>query len=420
MKKILISIILLITSSLVLADWGATPLSDNDRPKRGWIKSFSKAKIRLADENRNIQDTINACPRSGYCIVKVKKKNSPYPAFYLNHSKTKIMGISDNNNSKPEIHITKPDNESATYIWIDNDNADKSLKEVIIENLSLVGRKIDGRGNSLKGIIVQSSNISKIQIIKNNIDGIQVIGSTANNNDIAFTEAIGVQGTGNKDYNTITDIIIENNIVTNMRTGNSESVNISGNVKNWEIKNNQITDVDNIAIDAGGNGKNAVDAARYGFIEGNTVKEFVFPEDYRAAAIYIDGGKYIHVEGNSTINTGKNYTKGNQIGYQIGAENCMVASHITMVNNHSLINAKREDLMIGGWGKVGCDGSDDGVGSIAFITVKNNNFKQTTMSYRISHAIIDESGVKEVNQRGDGFVPKKHLPNGNAIKTNKR
>src|SRR5208282_3619411 len=72
----------------------------------------------------------------------------------------------------------------------------------------------------------------------------------------------------------ITNLVISGNEVYSLKTGNSESVNVDGNVTNFAITNNLVHDNDNIGIDAigyEGVGPVGHDEAMHGEISGNTI-----------------------------------------------------------------------------------------------------------------------------------------------------
>jgi len=154
-------------------------------------------------------------------------------------------------------------------------------------------------------------------------------------------------------------------------------------------------------------------------------------------AIYVDGGKNIHIEGNKVGRTATellaagitqdNYTDHSH-GYVIGAEQCTTTENITLINNESY-NGKYEDLSVGAYGGTGyrsgitCDTSRSrGEGYIKSITVSDNVFNSPNnrrlnysypnnsaeitdqagtspfpvqRTYRITSAIIDQQGIEE-------------------------
>jgi hypothetical protein len=102
-------------------------------------------------------------------------------------------------------------------------------------------------------------------------------------------------------------LVISGNQVYNLKTGNSESVNVDGNVMNFSITNNLVHDNDNIGIDAigyEGVGPVGYDEAMYGEISGNTVynisgiNNLGEGKSYDADGVYCDGCAYVTIERN--------------------------------------------------------------------------------------------------------------------------
>jgi parallel beta-helix repeat protein len=112
----------------------------------------------------------------------------------------------------------------------------------------------------------------------------------------------------------IEGLVLEGNEVFNLRTGQSESVVLNGNVTGFTVSGNHVHDCNNIGIDFIGYEESApvaVDRVRNGVCRGNLVHgiDSSFNPGYggnfttgggerSAAGIYIDGGTNITVEGN--------------------------------------------------------------------------------------------------------------------------
>ena len=105
-----------------------------------------------------------------------------------------------------------------------------------------------------------------IQLLNNLLHNIT---TSSEENGNAF--GIAVYGTS---QTPISHLVISGNEVYSLKTGNSESVNVDGNVTNFAITNNLVHDNDNIGIDAigyEGVGPVGHDEAMYGEIRGNTI-----------------------------------------------------------------------------------------------------------------------------------------------------
>ncbi|HEV3278351.1 MAG TPA: choice-of-anchor Q domain-containing protein [Terriglobia bacterium] len=129
----------------------------------------------------------------------------------------------------------------------------------------------------------------------------------------------------------ITGLVINGNEVYDLRTGNSESVNVDGNVTHFAITNNLVHDNDNIGIDAigyEGVGPVGYDEAMYGEISGNTVYNIsgiTNPGEgyeYDADGLYCDGCAYVTFERNLILQVdyGIETTSENQVCLANGTE----------------------------------------------------------------------------------------------------
>jgi hypothetical protein len=395
-------------------EWGARPLSEKYRPGRKWIKNFATtpdviAKGSIADAIESCDDVVGA---EKHCVIGISNTASGLP-LEIFRSNTKLIGV-DN-----MLPLTTPKNTSFIYIG-------ENTKQVIIENLNLKGHKAGD--NEITAIFVEGKNIHNIFINNNKIHDFD------SDQD---AHGIAIYGSGKTEKQAIRNIIIEGNDVFDMRTGSSESIVVNGNVMFWEIKNNIINNINNIAIDAvGGEGTSPTrtkegcilpgieDAARYGFIENNMVTRMSTKgnpaydnAETWAAAIYIDGAHNVKITNNIVKNA--------PWAYMLGAENCITTQHISMTKNKAT-GSTYGDLYIGGYSKSGykqdkkinCNpktskDENEGHGNIEHITVKNNMLlssgiseKTVAIEYRTTYAIIIESTVKAINAQGDGSAQK--------------
>lgn len=160
--------------------------------------------------------------------------------------------------------------------------------------------------------------------ILNNI--VHNITTTSEKNGNAF--GISVYGTSKTP---ITQLTINGNEVFDLRTGNSESVNVDGNVTYFAITNNLVHDNDNIGIDAigyEGVGPVGYDEAMYGEISGNTIYNIsgiTNPGEgyqYDADGLYCDGCAYVTFERNLIfqVDYGIETTSENQVCLENGTE----------------------------------------------------------------------------------------------------
>jgi len=423
MKSLAVAAIMVVSTGQIYAKWGANPVDEKHRPKTAWLNAFSKTPDIVA--NGSINSAVEQCNavvgEGKYCVIGI-------PGGVLNEhveifrSKTKLVGT-----DQTALRAGKP----GTMFYI-GDNT----RYVAIENLKIEGMDVGNK--SLFGIIVEGKSINCIAIRNN-----EIYGFSTNNGD---AHAIALYGTGEKASEAIRNILISGNTIHDMRTGSSESIAVNGNVAKWQISNNDIYDINNIAIDIiGGEGTaptrskdgrtfpGKYDVARNGFIEDNFVENLHTSdnpaydnEESWAAAIYIDGAHHVEIHDNVVENTAW--------AYEIGAENCMKTRHITMSGN-SAMDSYFGDLVIGGYNTRGyladrsiecdpaaTDDSDEGHGYVRYISVYENDLASTSTSeddiliqYRTTHTIIEQEGVDPVNDNGNGSA----RGDENAIRTHR-
>ncbi len=200
---------------------------------------------------------------------------------------------------------------------------------------------------------------SNIQLLNNLVHNITT-SSEKNGN------AFGIAVYGTSASASIDSITISGNQVYDLKTGNSETVNVDGNVTNFTISNNIIHDNDNIGIDAigfeGVAPSSSVDYARNGEISGNTVYNISAIDNpgegdqYDADGIYVDGGSQIVIERNLVYNCDLNIEAASE-------HSGHVSSYVTIRNN-VVYNANSVGISIGGYAS-NVGGSDN-------ITIVNN------------------------------------------------
>jgi Bacterial Ig-like domain (group 3) len=162
-----------------------------------------------------------------------------------------------------------------------------------------------------------------IQILSNLIHNIT---TASEKNGNAF--GISVYGTSKTP---ITQLVINGNEVYDLRTGNSESLDVDGNVTYFAITNNLVHDNDNIGIAVigyEGVGPVGYDEAMYGEVGGNTVYNIsgiTNPgegKSYDADGLYCDGCAYVTFERNLIfqVDYGIETTSENQVCQANGTE----------------------------------------------------------------------------------------------------
>lgn len=229
-----------------------------------------------------------------------------------------------------------------------------------IANRIPVGIQVDGSGSGVK---VSACKVHQIwqsaTAASSNGFGIAVYGTSATPLD---------------------GFVLENSEVFNLRTGQSESVVLNGNVTNFAVTGNHVHDCNNIGIDFIGyeeSGPVGFDRARDGVCRGNLVHgiDSSFNPGYggnfttgggerSAAGIYIDGGTNITVEGNRVY--------GCNFGIELASEHASgVTDEIRLLNNllHHNMGA---GLIMGGY--------DANRGKTRLCEIRNNTlFRNDTL-----------------------------------------
>lgn len=181
----------------------------------------------------------------------------------------------------------------------------------------------------------------------------------------------------------ITNLTISGNQVYSLKTGNSESVNVDGNVTHFSITNNVVHDNDNIGIDAIGFeqvGPSGHDQAKYGEISGNTVYNITsygnpaYGNQYAADGLYCDGCEYVVFERNDIHNC--------DLNMEAASEHKSHDSSYVTIRNNLFYDANSVGVSIGGYAS-GVGGSDHVV--VVNNTLYNNNTKNQGAEFQIQY-----------------------------------
>jgi len=242
-----------------------------------------------------------------------------------------------------------------------------------------------------------------IQLLNNLLHNIT---TSSEENGNAF--GIAVYGTS---QTPISHLVISGNDVYSLKTGNSESVNVDGNVTNFAITNNLVHDNDNIGIDAigyEGVGPVGHDEAMYGEIRGNTIYNISGIHNagegnsYDADGVYCDGCAYVTVEDNLIHNvdygievasehkicqsTGTEYSSSGTIGE--GSSPCN-GRYVT-VRNNVVYDSNACGISIGGYA--------NNVGGSAHVVIVNNTlYNNNTQNQAGEFQIQYHSGKAQAN-----------------------
>ncbi len=220
---------------------------------------------------------------------------------------------------------------------------------VIVAGFEIRNYLTSNSANTPAGIWVTGSG-TNIELLNNTVHNIV---SKSERNGNAF--GISVYGTS---QTPISNLTISGNQVYNNKTGNSETVDVDGNVQQFVISNNVVHDNDNIGIDAigfEGVGPSGHDQASYGTISGNTVYNITsygnpaYGNQYAADGIYCDGCAHVTIERNAIHNSDLNI----EVASEHKGHN---ASYVT-VRNNLVYHGNSNGISIGGYSS-GVGGTD--------------------------------------------------------------
>ncbi len=162
-------------------------------------------------------------------------------------------------------------------------------------------------------------------------------------------DAHGIAVYGTSGAIALTDIVIDNNQLYDLKLGSSESLVVNGNVDGFEITNNIVHDNNNIGIDAIGfeGTASANDHARNGLISGNTVYNInsfgnpAYGNQRSAGCIYVDGGDHILIE--------KNVVHHCNVGVELASEHKGKSTSYITLQNNLIHNSTQAGIGIGGY-----------------------------------------------------------------------
>ena len=294
--------------------------SDNGSINRPWQT------IQYGVSQLNIGDTLNIT--SGTYIGKIDLT---------------ISGVSGQ-----EITIRNYNNDNVIISGVTLPDYEYLLNIENINYINIIGLKFQDyqKLDAIGILVINSSNISILNNEFSNIDySSTALGQTPNSSQNSQPIIVF----GRDPLNSIKNLVINENIIHDCETGWSECLSINGNIDGFEVKNNHIYNNTNIPIVAIGHegecSDPTLDQARNGLIKNNNIHDN--PSAYAAAGgIYIDGGKSITIENNTSYN--------NDYGIEIGCENNgnapndPSASNITLRNN-LIYNNKVSGIALGGY-----------------------------------------------------------------------
>lgn len=294
-----------------------------------------------------------------------------------------------------------------------------------IENLEITNYVTSNASNTPVGILIEGSG-SGLAVKDCKVHHIW----QSSTNIAANGFGIAVYGTS---MTPIDGLLLDGNEVYNLRTGQSESVVINGNVINFTVSNNHVHDCNNIGIDFIGYEGSApaeVDRARNGVCQDNLVHgiDSRFNPGYggnfssgggdgSAAGIYVDGGKDILIA--------RNRVYGCNFGIELASENASGFTENIQMTDNLLHHNLGPGIIMGGYdsnrGKTrNCLVSNNTLyrndtlqtygGQIALqFYLENNNFKNnivwanTTTKQMIIHYVTGGTAAQRAFPAGNVF-----------------
>lgn len=258
---------------------------------------------------------------------------------------------------------------------------------ITLKNYSATLPVIDATGITTQDAILAINNKSNITIdgielqnnIQNTAQGILVEGSGDNiiiknckihdihfssNVNAAVNENVNAQGIivfGTNGTTAITNLKIQNNELYNCRLGYSEGIAVNGNVNGFEVSNNNVHNLTNIGIDIIGHEGTcpipANDQARNGLVKNNTAHDCIAAYS-TSGGIYVDGGKNITVENNTSYHNG--------YGIEVGCEKIGQTTDGIIIRNNVFYDNQICALAMGGFDY------PSGSGKVVNSSFKNN------------------------------------------------
>ena len=240
-----------------------------------------------------------------------------------------------------------------------------NVSNITIEGLNLANNEM----LDAKGILIDG-NCDNITIKNNTIYNINF----STNAGDAVTESTNAQPLivfGSDASSPIENLVIVGNEIYNSRTGYSEALAVNGNVDGFKVINNHVHDISNIGIDIIGHEETcsdpANDQARNGVVKNNATYNCI--SDYATSGgIYVDGGKDLLIENNSSYHNG--------YGIEIGCENTGKTTSNIVVKNNVFYDNQVCAIAVGGFDYPG------GSGKVVNCDILNNSCLKNDFSQK--------------------------------------
>ena len=244
---------------------------------------------------------------------------------------------------------------------------------IILEGLEIQNYSSNNVNNEPAGIYVSGSG-AYLQILSSTVRNItESAGASGNAHGIGFYGTLATA---------LSYITLSNNDVYGMKTGNSETITLDGNIVNFTITGNFVHDNDNIGIDATGfygTGPSGHDQARNGLIAGNTVYNITSIANpayngYGADGIYCDGCTEVVIDRNLTFD--------NDLNIEAASENPHRDTSYVTIRNNVVYGGNVAGISIGGY-----DATRGGSDHITIVnnTLFNNNVQSEGGDFQVQY-----------------------------------
>lgn len=261
--------------------------------------------------------------------------------------------------------------------------------------LQLTGQHLIIRQLTLKDVTTDQETLTPMAIsIEGNashiaLDSLQIT-NICNISKNGNAHGIGVYG-----QQSIRSIRITNNQLSHLVLGASEGIALNGDITNFLIADNQLSDTNNIGIDIIGfeGTGNLTDWARNGKILNNTLSGIsskdnpAYNGEQSAGGIYIDGGQQVLIEGNQISNS--------DIGIEVASEHKGKQAKNILIRNNSLDSNYFTGIALGGY--------NQDVGGITQVTLLNNNLTNNG-SLMDDGQLLLQAHISTLHIEGNRFI----------------
>ncbi|MDB5255951.1 MAG: polysaccharide lyase [Chitinophagaceae bacterium] len=261
-----------------------------------------------------------------------------------------ISGITLRNYSTDQVVIDANGITSQTAIVKISSKSNVTVKGLELKNSIM---------HDAQGILVDGSSqhVTLSNCIVHDIHFSSNAGAVVNSN----TNAQGIIVYGSNATTAISNLKIINNELYNCRLGYSEGIAVNGNVDGFEVSGNNVHDLTNIGIDVighEGTSSNASnDQARNGVVKNNVVHHCLSAYA-TSGGLYVDGGKSIVIENNTSYHNG--------YGIEVGCENVGTTTDAITIRNNVFYDNEVCAIALGGYNYPG------GSGKVINAVVRNN------------------------------------------------